>query len=216
MKHERARKVITRGPVRVVGKFPSRKSKRSLHWESQLERDRMCLLEFDPDVISFREQPETFDLLVEGQRYAYTPDIEVITRDGVVIEEIKPASRLDQFEPLFAAMSEEMIKRGICFRVITDTVIRLEPRLFNVKYLLRFRHYGIPEPVLAWSDAFLEENPEPTFGLLQRELDEVCAPRWMAWTLLAHHIIETDMDAVINTASPIKKGRGSGSCLPLH
>ena len=66
MQHFRARRVITRGPTRVVGKFPSVKSGRSHHWESQLERDRMHQLELDPTVIEFREQPETLTLEVDG------------------------------------------------------------------------------------------------------------------------------------------------------
>ena len=58
----RARRVITRSPTRTVGRFPSLKCGRTIHWESQLERDFVLRLEFDEGVVSYREQPETIEV----------------------------------------------------------------------------------------------------------------------------------------------------------
>ena len=49
---ERARRVITRSPTRTVGRFPSLKGNCMIHWESQLERDFVYLLEFDRAVLA--------------------------------------------------------------------------------------------------------------------------------------------------------------------
>lgn len=140
VQHTRARRIITRGPIRVVGIFPSTKSDRTLHWESQLERDRMYQHEIDPHVRSFREQPKTYELLVDGVVRRYTPDLEIAFHSGaVVIEEIKPAARVSQEARLYQAMAAALENDGIKFRVVTDTEIRRQPYLQNIKYLL-------PEP----------------------------------------------------------------------
>jgi hypothetical protein len=55
----RARKITNAGNRKVIGKFPSLKMNRVIWWESQLERDYIYLLEIDPEVLSYSEQPFT-------------------------------------------------------------------------------------------------------------------------------------------------------------
>lgn len=55
----RARKITNAGNRKVIGKFPSLKMNAVISWESQLERDYIYLLEIDPEVLSYGEQPFT-------------------------------------------------------------------------------------------------------------------------------------------------------------
>ncbi|MGQ4648881.1 hypothetical protein [Lyngbya aestuarii] len=55
----RARKITNAGNRKVIGKFPSLKMNAVIWWESQLERDYIYLLEIDPEVLSYGEQPLT-------------------------------------------------------------------------------------------------------------------------------------------------------------
>jgi hypothetical protein len=69
------RKPSNRGGVRKnIGKTPSLKAGRPVWWESLLERDYIVLLEFDPDVITFVEQPFRVRYSFEGRVRHYTPD----------------------------------------------------------------------------------------------------------------------------------------------
>ena len=53
----RSRRVVSRSNSRSAGKFPSWKMKRMLHWESIHELNAFRLLDCDPDVTCFSEQP---------------------------------------------------------------------------------------------------------------------------------------------------------------
>lgn len=59
----------------VTGVLSSRKNERMIASESTLERDLYILLDFDPVVLSFEEQPEIIPYnLLTGQPSRYTPD----------------------------------------------------------------------------------------------------------------------------------------------
>lgn len=139
-KYSRARRVITRGPTGNVGKFPSMKMGRSIHWESKLERDRFRQLEFERDVISYREQPFSVSFRLGGKRRTYTPDIEVTRVNGVFIEEVKPEEKLScpELQARLAALTEVFESQGMQFRVVTERTIRRQPYLKNVTGLLRY------------------------------------------------------------------------------
>jgi len=62
----------------VTGVLSSRKNERMIASESTLERDLYILLDFDPVVGSFEEQPETIPYnLLNGQPSRYTPDCRI-------------------------------------------------------------------------------------------------------------------------------------------
>ena len=64
---------ITNGGRKVIGKFPSIKNGRMVWWESQIERDYLYLLEIDPDVVSYEEQPLKIRYYLDGEPHLYTP-----------------------------------------------------------------------------------------------------------------------------------------------
>lgn len=210
MQHTRARRIITRGPIRVVGIFPSTKSDRTLHWESQLERDRMYQHEIDPHVRSFREQPKTYELLVDGVVRRYTPDLEVTFHSGaVVIEEIKPATRASQEARLYQAMAAALENDGINFRVVTDTEIRRQPYLQNIKYLLPFRHFGVSEEALDCITSSFRTADQIPFCQLLEKLSKAGLAVTILWALIARGQLLADLETPLNDHIPLKLNHGA-------
>lgn len=64
---------------------PSRKLDRSTAFESSLERDLFALLEFDPNVVHYEEQPIKIEYLnAESKPRSYTPDILIVYKNEAV------------------------------------------------------------------------------------------------------------------------------------
>lgn len=138
---QRSRKIVRRTTHRVVGRSPSLKSNRVVHWESQLERDMIRLLEFDPAVLSYREQPEPLMYYEGGRKRKYTPDFIAEMISGVTMFEVKPSDQANT-SPLrerLLAFKKKYAEQGISYLVMTDREIRKEPRLSNVIKLLRYQ-----------------------------------------------------------------------------
>jgi hypothetical protein len=136
----RVRDITNSGGKKLIGKFPSLKMGRIVWYESLLERDYFYLLEIDPDVISYQEQPGLIHYLLDGERHRYTPDLLVWRRDKKQIVEVKPKKRAEEekFVRLFRIAGETCRKEGYEFVVATDEMIRLQPRLDGIKLLYRY------------------------------------------------------------------------------
>jgi len=58
----------------LTGAFYSLKNKKSIFFESKLERDLFLTLEFDSTVYKYEEQPMRLSYEKDGRTYRYTPD----------------------------------------------------------------------------------------------------------------------------------------------
>ena len=120
------------------GKFPSRKNGRMVHHEGFLELDAIYLFEASPRVISYREQPLTI-LFPDGTRLRrYTPDFELTLSNGErVLVEVKPLRSLQEVEVRhkLERVAEHLRRSEQTFVVLTDEVLRSEPRQANVRRL---------------------------------------------------------------------------------
>jgi len=91
---------ITKSNRSISGYFNSRKNKRMVAFESGLEHDFFLLLEFDPSVLSFEEQPFKLQYECEGSKHYYTPDVLVHYADFSSIYEVKYQAIIDKDEEL--------------------------------------------------------------------------------------------------------------------
>jgi len=139
----------------VTGLVASELNARQTAFESTLERDFMLLVEFDPDVLSYEEQPVRIDYLsADGQARHYTPDILVTYRQIPNSTTLKPPLlaeikyRRDLFEhwqelkPKFRAARRYAKEQGWIFKIITEVEIRT-PYLKNVKFLRQYQRRSI-------------------------------------------------------------------------
>lgn len=201
---ERARRVITRSPTRTVGRFPSLKGNRMIHWESQLERDFVYLLEFDRAVLEFREQPEVFRLTIEGKPRQYTPDFLVRTASELVIYEVKPADKATHPDmvALFAAAAAHCASRGMRYQVVTEADIRVRPYLDNVALLLRYRSHPVASAVETRLRRLLNNG-----AVALSELNLALQPdagKAEVMALLARHCLAADLSGHLDEASLIR------------
>jgi hypothetical protein len=73
------RRVSNRGG-NIVGHFPSLKLGRMVAFESLIERDFIYLLDYEPAVEHFSEQPLVIRYQHAGKKRQYTPDFHVVYR----------------------------------------------------------------------------------------------------------------------------------------
>lgn len=142
------RKITNKGGKKVIGKFPSLKMERLVCWESQIERDYIYLLEFDPAVASYAEQPLRISYHLDGKERRYTPDFLVKRADKNLIVEVKreEAAKKEEMQQLFRVVSAICAHDHYEFVVVTDTMIRVQPRLDNIKLLTRYQRIPIHDP----------------------------------------------------------------------
>lgn len=142
----RARRVVSRSNYRVSGKHPGFKCRRMYHWESYLERDAFLLLEADPLVLSFREQPAVLTYEQNGEERRHYPDLLVRSRRGTEFVEVKTDKDAESEEVAArtALLQPPLADHGYGYRVWTESEIRVHPRLDNVRYLLRYGRTPVP------------------------------------------------------------------------
>ena len=123
----------------MIGRFPSLKMGRMVAFESLIEQDFLYLLDFEPDVMAFSEQPVQIEYTWEDKKLHYTPDFHVIREKGEELIECKPQKLVDRDDNQrkFNAAREWCQNQGWHFRVITDEEIRAGNRLNNIKLLTR-------------------------------------------------------------------------------
>jgi hypothetical protein len=141
------RKVSNRGG-NVIGHFPAIKMKRMVVFESLIERDYLYLLDYEPNVEWFEEQPLTVEYRHDDKVLRYTPDFHVVEARRDVLVECKPLALVDKDENQrkFRAARAWCADRGWRFRIVTDQDVRAGFRLENVKLLTRYaRHIVEPE-----------------------------------------------------------------------
>ena len=95
-----ARRVTSRAN-NVSGAYPSRKMGVTIQFESHtVELWAIYLMEHDPEVLEFYDQPQTFKLRYQAKSgtkmlgHYYTPDFLVLRRNGVGFEEWKTEDEL--------------------------------------------------------------------------------------------------------------------------
>lgn len=109
---------------------------------SILELDMCFHLEYSPDIENFTSQPNGFYYDYNGRQCRYTPDFNIVNRDGVeTFIEVKHSSKIHNadFRSRFVVKQqfslEHFNKKLI---LITEKQIRINPILNNLKLLHRY------------------------------------------------------------------------------
>lgn len=198
--HTRARQVIRPSGGIMRGKFPSRKNGRMVHHEGLLELDAFYLLEVSPLVLGYREQPTTITYPDGDRVRRYTPDLEVTLRSGKLVWiEVKPAVflRKKDIQHMLACVASHLKRSGQTFAILTDEVLRQEPRQTNVRTIchraMRVRQSAghaksalnrcaeeLPATLARTTQLLADHGAEPynllMAGLLRCSLDELLSP----------------------------------------
>ena len=134
----RSRKVVSRSSTRPKGKYPSWKMKRMLEWESENELNAFRLLDCDPDVTRFHEQPCQITYVLDGQSRSHYPDILVEKNGRMELWEVKPEPQAEQPDVVrrTALLIQELPLWGYAYRVVLAKDLAMQPRQANACFLL--------------------------------------------------------------------------------
>jgi hypothetical protein len=136
-----ARMDVRRGGVRTRGFVVNSKTGAYHPWISELERRMAVLLDSCPAISSWKAQPQTFQVIVDGVAHRYTPDFEAITAAGVFLIETKPRSKLKNplVRDLHEAFRQQCLTSNVFFVTVDEVELARQPRLANAELVRRYR-----------------------------------------------------------------------------
>jgi TnsA endonuclease N terminal. len=212
MRQAPARKITNKGSKKRTGFFPSDKNECLVAYESPLELDYFYLLEFDRDVIRYREQPLKISFVFSNKTHRYTPDLEVQRKSGKQLVEVKPWDKLQELLKDDLEVSKFKAAANFCkyngysgFRIVTDKEIRSGTYLKNIKYLFSFHNRKVPASVKLTIRNELIANGQQQISQIIEKIcpDENLMTFYYSYvlSLLYHHEVCTDLKKPINKSS---------------
>jgi hypothetical protein len=191
------REVSNRGG-NIIGHFPSLKMGRMVAFESLIERDYIYLLDYDPAVTEFGEQPLTIDYVEDGKKLHYTPDFKVELDGTTLLVECKPAKYVDteDNQRKFAAGVAYCADCGWEFQVVTEEQIRAGFRLQNIKLVTRHARFKVQADFRSRVYSVLKAHQEMSLGQLATAIDAANVPAAMAglYYLAYRHMLVLPID----------------------
>jgi hypothetical protein len=136
----RARRVVTRSRARPTGKYPSWKMGRMVQWESHNELNAYRLLDANPAVLAFYEQPLVIRYHLDGEQHIHYPDTLVKLVTGRELWEVKSAAEATRPENASRTrfLTDALPNHGFTYRMVLAEDLGREPRLSNVLTLLKY------------------------------------------------------------------------------
>lgn len=201
-----ARKITNTGTRKNIGKFASDKTSTVIPYESHLERDYIYFLEIDPDVVSYTGQPFKLNYHLNGKLLRYTPDFFVERRTKKQVVEVKPSDKAQSEKYLAVFNKVAPICRGHDweFLVVTNEMIRVEPRLSNIKILYKYSRveYSLQHLIIC-KNHLLAREP---ITILQAEesLRSQGISRQIIFRLVYSGFLQTDLMKPVGSSSLIQ------------
>lgn len=187
----------------------------TIWWESQIERDYIYLLEIDPSVLCYRGQPFRISYSNNNKPLTYTPDFWVSRPDREQVVEVKPVTKVKERENLilFQHIHALCQQQGMEFVVITDTMIRIQPKLDNIKLLYKYARCPLNISVLLESQRYFLKKKEISILQACLELKPTGITLNHLFCLIYFGFLSTDLMQPINTNSLIQLSLASGDII---
>lgn len=143
---KRVREPLSRSKSGIQGKVADVLGRRSRHAESQNELKAFQVLLATGHPCAWQEQPFVLHYHHNGAKHRYTPDILIDRGAHQEVVEIKEDSDADlpENQARFALHHELLAEHGFVFRIWKKSEICAEPRLTNVRLILRYRCMDVP------------------------------------------------------------------------
>ncbi len=185
-------------------------------WESSLERDFLLLLEFDLTVDAYHAQPEALEWTDgDGRRRRSIPDVRVSLHGGrqrmVEVKYLRDATRTETRRK-HAGMHAAYTTLGVSFGVVTERVVRRQPRLSNVARILDgARRWLSAEAPVDLPDV-VDARGNWTLAGLARSLVPSGGGEDAVMALAAAGCLELDLDAALLDANTLfRPARGTNA-----
>ena len=167
----RSRKVVKRSNARNSGKYPSWKMQRMMQWESIHEGNAMRILDANPSVISFNEQPCEIIYILNGEERRHYPDLLVIEADHKELWEVKTAK--DAAQPDIAErtafLTEALPFYGYSYRVVIAESLASQPQLNNIKRLNKLGRQALTFIQQETLRRLFNEQPVMDWGVFENQ-----------------------------------------------
>lgn len=141
-----------------------------LHWESTHELNAFRLLDANPAVVRFAEQPLTVRYVLDGAEHDHYPDIQVVTEQGKELWEVKTSEDASSLEVTRRTrlLAEALPAFGFTYRLAIAEDLALQPRLTNLLFVLRHGRMEIPLVERERIRVLLANLPNLTWGAVRR------------------------------------------------
>jgi hypothetical protein len=182
-------------------------------WESRNELHALWRSEVDTDVVSYREQPHTMDMVLDGKLRRYTPDREDVLADGrIEIVEVKDTFEATK-DPDYArklAFAEDIYSGlpGWSFRIQDRAEIEASPSFATVENIQTHKRISFTLADVAMVRRAYSDAPTRTLGELRALfVNEVTGQAVLAAMMVAR-IVRIDLctpmtgDSVVALVSP--------------
>jgi hypothetical protein len=109
-----------------------------IQWESENELNAFRLLDCDPDVTCFNEQPCEVMYVLDGKVRSHFPDILVEKKGRKELWEVKPESQAQELDVVTrtALLVQGLPLWGYTYRVVLAKDLAMQPRQGNASFLL--------------------------------------------------------------------------------
>jgi hypothetical protein len=200
------RKISNAGSKKVIGKFPSLKMETAIWWESQIERDYIYLLEIDPNVKAYLSQPFKISYQEQGKLRTYTPDFWVKRMEKEQVVEVKADSQIkkSQNQQLWRIITNWCWQQGWDFLVVTDLMIRQQPKLQNIKLLFKYSRTNITQQNYWDCYNYFSQKQAITLQQAEQDLKGKGISKNQLYKLLYWGFLETDLSQTLSEESLIK------------
>jgi hypothetical protein len=190
---------IGRGsPVKAKGKFPSLKLNRTVCWQTLLERDFIYLLEFDPNVLSYKERPFSINNASVNLRQDYVPGFLVERPNKKQVIEVRVEEQAKENTELYRSIASVCCREGYEFLVVTESKIRVQPLLDNIKLLWRYAITTLSPQHQILCLGFMNGRLNTTFRDAVRFFESENAPKQVVYALIYWGLLSIDLMKPIN------------------
>jgi len=193
---------------RAVGSYYSFKCGHASPWESRNELYGLYHAEVRFDVVNYRAQPHTLEMIHEGQRYKFTPDLELHLADGR-IEIIEIKGEFDALvDPAYSQklkMAGEMYRSiGQSFRMVDRQELEAQPRFKAIEEIQNYRRTAItPSDTMVLSKLF-RASDIVTMGDIKRAYGNAIVGMAKAYAMMVRRIVEIDIANGLSDGSAVR------------
>lgn len=177
----------------------------SLSYYSLLQKDFMYWLEFDPDVFSYNTPAISLEYYSNGKKKLYVLDFQVIRHHKKQIIEVKSQKviKSEKYKRLYLLLSNICDETGWEFIVITESQVRQEPLLSNIKLLYGYARENFSIDEYQNCLAILKSTVPASLAEIGQALDCHNIRRNVLFKLLFHSLVEIDLKQSIKADTTI-------------
>ncbi|MDT5061709.1 MAG: hypothetical protein QOH63_2168 [Acidobacteriota bacterium] len=189
---------------RITCKFPSLKLARTVRVTSLLARDLLYLLEFDSQVISYTENAPWIAYPCDSSNTEYAFDFLLECPDRKQLVKLLRIGEQPPFQPRLRAACQ---KEGYELVIFTESIIRSQPRLNNIKLLTRYARLPVAPHHHRACTRFFAHNSSATLGSIIKFFEDEGLEQQSVLAMLYHRALNFDLMIPLTLQSAISLPR---------